>query len=187
MFKQELLKTLTARGAKPGETVEAGWFMLRVCGTPSALDVETLDLQAMASFTRDLTVVEQVNEQQSNVLRELGVAPEPCTVRHTAAVASSYVPNAPGTFLTRCGPSYRDDSGWILGTVAERLTKASLRGSRPMSLYEISLADRRLLPFWLLPAEYTVVFHADSHELIPPGTDIPFIDDFDDRPWWKFW
>lgn len=57
-----------------------------------------------------------------------------------------------------------------------------------MSLYEISLADPRLLPFWLLPSYDTVVFGADSHELIPPDPDIPFIDDFEQvKPWWKFW
>ena len=39
--KNELLAWLRSRGARPGETVEFGWIVLRVCGTPSALDVET--------------------------------------------------------------------------------------------------------------------------------------------------
>lgn len=186
--KDEVLAWLRSRGARPGETVEFGWLELRVCGTPSAIDVETLDFEAMASFTTDLAYSLQVHQQQRDVLREAGVEPERCTLRHAALVSRGYVPGQPEAFLTRLGPTRRSDSGWIVGSVAERLTRQSLKNSRFMSLYEISISDSRLLPFWLLPSYYTIVLHADSYELIPPDTDIDFIDDIeDDKPWWKFW
>lgn len=186
--KNEVLAWLRSRGARPAETVEFGWLELRVCGTPSALDVETLDFQAMASFTTDLSHALHVHQRQMDLLREAGVEPERCTLRHAGLVSQGYVPGQAGTFLTRLRPAKRSDSGWVIGTVAERLTKNSLKNSSFISLYEISLADPRLLPFWLLPSYYTVVLHADSHELIPPDIDIPFIEDFgQDRPWWKFW
>ena len=186
--KNEVLAWLRSRGARPGEIVEFGWLQLRVCGTPSALDVETLDFQAMASFTTDLSQALHVHQRQMDLLREAGVESERCTLRHAGLVSQGYVPGQAGTFLTRLGPAKRSDSGWVIGTVAERLTKNSLKSSRFISLYEISLADPRLLSFWLLPSYYTVVLHADSHELIPPHTDIPFIDDFGQvKPWWKFW
>jgi hypothetical protein len=186
--KNEVLAWLSLRGARPGETVEFGWLELRVCGTPSALDVETLDFQAMASFTTDLSHAIHVHQQQMDLLREAGSEPERCTLRHAGLVSRGYVPGQPEAFLTRLGPARQRDSGWVIGSVAERLTKDSLRNSRFISLYEISLSDPRLLPFWLLPSYYTVVLHVDSHELIPPDTDIPFIDDFErGKPWWKFW
>lgn len=186
--KNEVLARLGSRGARPGEIVEFGWIALRVCGTPSALDVEALDFQAMASFTTDLTRALQVHQQQMDILREAGAEPERCTQRHAGLVSRGYVPGQPGTFLTRLGPARRSDSGWVIGSVEERLTKESLKNSHFISLYEISLSDPRLLPFWLLPSYFTVVVHADSYELIPPDTDIPFIDDFEhEKPWWKFW
>lgn len=186
--KTEVLAWLRSRGAQPGETVEFGWLVFRVCGTPSALDVESLDFQAMASFTTDLSRALHVHQQQMDLLGEAGVEQERCTLQHAGLVSRGYVPGQPGAFLTRLGPARQSDSGWVIGSVAERLTKDSLKNSRFVSLYEISLADPRLVPFWLLPSFYTVVLHARSHELIPPDTDIPFIDDFQaDRPWWKFW
>jgi hypothetical protein len=186
--KNELLAWLGSRGARPGETVEFGWLVLRVCGTSDALDVETLDFQAMASFTTDLSRALEVHQQQMQVLREAGAEPERSTLRHAGLVSRGYVPGQPEAFLTRLGPARKSDSGWVIGSVAERLTKQSLKNSRFVSLYEISLSDPRLLPFWLLPSYYTVVLHADSHEVIPPDTDIAFMDDFEgDKPWWKFW
>jgi hypothetical protein len=186
--KNEVIASLRSRGARPGEIIEFGWIVLRVCGTASALDVETLDLQAMASFTTDLSRALQIHNQQMDLLRQVGAEPETCTQRHAGLVSQGYVPGQPGTFLTRLGPTRRSDSGWVIGSVAERMTKQSLKNSRFISLYEISLSDPRLLPFWLLPSYFTVVLHDDSHELIPPDTDIPFIDDFEpEKPWWKFW
>jgi hypothetical protein len=186
--KNEVLTWLRSRGAHPREMVEFGWIMFRVCGTSSSLDVECLDFKAMASFTTDLSHALEVHQQQMDLLREAGVEPERCTQGHAGLVSRGYVPGQPEAFLTRLGPAQRSDSGWVIGSIEERLTKDSLKNSRFVSLYEISLSDPRLLPFWLLPSYYTVVLHADSYELIPPGTDIPFIDDFEgDRPWWKFW
>lgn len=186
--KNEVLARLRSRGAQPGETVEFGWLVFRVCGTPSALDVETLDFQAMASFTTDLSQALHVHQRQMDLLEEANAEAERCTVRHAGLVSRGYVPGRPGTFLTRLGPAQQSDSGWVIGSVEKRLTKDSLKSSRFISLYEISLSDPRLLPFWLLPSYYTVVLHADSHEVIPPGTDIAFIDDFESsKPWWKFW
>ena len=186
--KNEVLAWLHSRGARPGETVEFGWLVLRVCGTPCALDVEALDFQAMASFTTDLSHALHVHQQQMDLLREAGANLERCTLRHTGLVSQGYIPGQPESFLTRIGPAQGSDSGWVIGSVVERLTKDSLKSSRLMSLYEISLSDPRLLKFWLLPSYYTIVLHTDSHELIAPDTDIPFIDDFEqDKPWWKFW
>lgn len=186
--KHEVLAWLRSRGARPGEIVEFGWLVFRVCGTPSALDVETLDFQAVASFTTDLSHALHVHRRQMDLLEEASAEAERCTMRHAGLVSRGYVPGQAETFLTRLGPARKSDSGWVVGSVEERLTKDSLKNSRFISLYEISLSDPRLLPFWLLPPYYTVVLHADSHELIPPDTDIAFIGDFEsDKPWWKFW
>lgn len=186
--KSEVLTWLKSRRARPGETVEFGWLMLRVCGTPDALDIESLDFEQMASFTTDLTRALQIHHRQMSLLREAGVELERCTLQHAGLVSQGYRPGAPEMFLTRLGPVQNSDSGWVIGSIAERLTKASLASSRFVSLYELSLADPRLLPFWLLPSYYTVVLRRDSYELIPPGTDLDFMDDFEaDKPWWKFW
>ncbi len=57
-----------------------------------------------------------------------------------------------------------------------------------MTLYEVTIGDPRQARFWLLPSEYTVMLHADSYELIPPGTYLDFVEDFEPpKPWWKFW
>ena len=141
----------------------------------------------MASFTTDLSHALQVHLRQMDLLREARVEPERCTLLHAGLVSRGYAPGQPETFLTRLGPTEGSHSGWVIGSVSERLTKESLKNSHFVSLYEISLSDPRLLPFWLLPSYYTVVLNTDSHELIPPDTDIPFIDEFEDKPWWKFW
>lgn len=186
--REELIASLRSSGARPGQTVEFGWLELRVCGTPSELDVESLDFQEMASFTTDLSRAMQIHQQQMDLLQMAGTSAERCTLRQAGLVSQGYVPGDPEIFLTRLGPAQRNDSGWVIGSVAERLTRDSLKKSRFISLYELSRSDPRLLPFWLLPSYYTVVLHSDSHELIPPNTDIAFMDDFeDDRPWWKFW
>lgn len=187
--RNKMQEWLRSRGAQPGETVEFEWLVFNACETPSGIDVKSLDFEKMASFTLDLRPALRALLQQREFMTAHGFESEPCRMVDLANVCESYVPGQPGAFLMRCGPlDESGDSGWIVGTVAEGVTERSLEKSRLMTLYEVTISDPRLARFWLLPSEYTVMLHAESYELIPPGTDLDFVEDFEPpKPWWKFW
>ncbi len=188
-LKQAVLDGLRSRNAKPGETVEWGWFWFQVCEGRQGIDVETLDFQEMASFTRDFRLVEKIDAQQTHVLNELKVEPLRCTLRHYARVDTYYEPGDPEAFLSRISPAEEDFSGWVVGTRSQGLPINNLRGHDRISLYEVSIHDRRFFPFWLLPEGWSVVFENDRPVPVPPGeSDRYFVTDHSpSRPWWKFW
>jgi hypothetical protein len=188
MLKNVLIDQLRTRRAKPGEKVEAGWHVFRVVEGKSGIDLETLDFQEMASFTRDFRIAEQIHEEQSRVLKEAGAQAERCTVRHFANVDTSFEPGHADVFMSRVAPAKRDDSGWVVGMRADKLRVNDLSSHDAMSLYEISLQDRRLISYWLLPVGWSVVFEDNAPVVVPPGkSDRYFETDTTVRPWWKFW
>ena len=187
MIKQEVLKLLETRRAAPGESVEYGWFTFRVAEGDGGFDLETLDFREMASFTRDFAIVERIMEQQTRTLEQAGAEPLLCNLRQFATVSRAYQPGHAAALMHRADDPRKANSGWYLGT-ADAGTFAEKHDS--VSLYELSIADRRLLPYWLLPLGYSVVWEVDSPRVMDSDKSEEFmrargIDER--RPWWKFW
>jgi hypothetical protein len=136
---------------KIGETVQLGWFVFRVADGSQPPEVESLDFRAMASFTRDFSAAERVRDQQWEILCRFGVQAEPCTLMQTALVSRSYSPGMRDAFLERQKAAQGIDSGWYVGVVEEALDMGDERSFETRSLYELSIADERLVPYWLLP------------------------------------
>ena len=95
MIKQNVLSLIETRRAAPGESVEYGWFTFRVTEGDGGLDVETLDFQEMASFTRDFGIVEHIMAQQTRALEQAGAEPLLCNLRQFATVSRAYQPGPP--------------------------------------------------------------------------------------------
>lgn len=189
MLRDAIIEGLDSRNAQLGETIEFSWFWFRVCQGNEGLDVETLDFEKMASFTRDFEVVEQIHAQQMQVLAESEVEPLRCTLKHFAYVDTYYIPGESDAFLSRISGAEEDYSGWVVGTRSQGLPINNLRGHDCTSLYEISIHDKRLLPFWLLPQNWSVVFEKGQAVIVPPGHSEQYFvtDDSPAPPWWKFW
>jgi hypothetical protein len=189
MIKPAVLELLQMRNAKPGEKVEFSWFWFQVCEEAGRLDVETLDFQRMASFTRDFTVVDDIHAQQMQVLAEAGVEAQRCTLMHYGRADTYYEPGDPETFMSRISGAEEDFSGWVVGVRKQGLPLNQLRGFDRMSLYELSIRDQRLLPYWLLPEGWSVVFEEGGPVVVPPGESHKYFDTDDSpaRPWWKLW
>jgi len=189
MLKEAVLELLRSRHAKPGETVEFSWFWFQVTGTPDRLDLETLDFQKMASFTRDFSVADRIHAQQMEVLKQQGVEPLRCTLRDYGRADTYYDPGDPDAYLYRLSEAVDDFSGWVIGTRSRPVPVNNLHGHDIMSLYEICLRDRRFLPYWLLPQGWSVVFENGQPLVLPPGQSDKYfqIDDSPRKPWWKFW
>ena len=136
---------------KVGETVEYGWFTFRIASDSAPPEIESLDFREMGSFTTDFSAVERVRDQQWQTLRRYGVQEEPCSLAQAALVSRSYSPGVSNAFLERQSAARDRDSGWYVGVLDESRDMAdeSLFGFR--SLYELSIADERMTPFWLLP------------------------------------
>jgi hypothetical protein len=187
MIKQNVLKLLDTRRAAPGESVEYGWFTFRVAEGDGRLDLETLDFQEMASFTRNFGIVEQIMDEQTRILEQAGAEPLLCNLRQFATVSQAYQPGYPAALMHRADNPRNANSGWYLG-VADADTFAKKHDS--VSLYELTIADRRLLPFWLLPLGYSVAFDGESPRVMDSDVSEEFMRDRgieERRPWWKFW
>lgn len=155
---------------KPGETVQLGWFIFRIANDAVPPEIETLDFRAMASFTTDFSAAEKVRELQWKTLREYRVPAMPCTLCQAALVSRSYWPGREDAFLERLDASTDNDSGWYVGVQDELLDLDDADSFERRSLYELSIADQRMLPFWLLP-EGTVVMldHEETQTRWPGG------------------
>ena len=189
MIKNAVLEMLRSRKAKTGETVEFSWFWFRSCGTDAELDVETLDFQKMASFTSEFDVVERIHAEQMEVLAQAGVDALRCTLMHYGRVDTYYEPGDPETYMSRISDASEDFSGWVVGVRSQGLPLNGLRSFDRMSLYEISIRDKRLLPYWLLPQGWSVVFEDDEPLVVRPGeSGRYFVTDDSPAPrWWEFW
>ncbi|MDD4267715.1 MAG: hypothetical protein GXY25_22485 [Pirellulaceae bacterium] len=165
MIREQALAHLKALGARPGETVEFSWFIFRLTETAGQLDIEALDFQQIASFTKDFRRVDQIHSAQMQVLREEQAAPAFCNLRQVAACSKSYAPGSPHAFISRVAGAEGDQSGWYVGVVDDPLDVHNPDNVGIKSLYEISIKDRRLLPYWLLPPGYRVVFEGGQPEV----------------------
>ena len=162
MIREQALQHLKALGARPGETAQFSWFVFRLTETDGELDIETLDFEGVASFTNDFQLVERIHSAQMQVLREEQVSPAFCNLRQVAACSKSYTPGSPLAFISRVAAAEGGQSGWYVGIVDDPLDVNDPDNVGVKSLYEISIKDRRLLPFWLLPAGYRVVFEGKT-------------------------
>ncbi|GFE82794.1 hypothetical protein GCM10011487_47940 [Steroidobacter agaridevorans] len=115
----------------------------------------------MASFTRDLSRAEAIYRDQQAMLRRHGVEEELCTVMHSAIVSKSYQAGHPSAFLKRDAAVEGHSSGWYVGILNDPLSMDDESTFELRSLYELSILDERMIPFWLMPVG-TAAFLADG-------------------------
>ena len=151
MIEDALQRYLLNRKIAAGEVVHAGWLVFRIAKVGPPPEFESLDFKKVASFTRDLSEAEAIFRMQSDMLRKHSVSEEPCTLRHTAVVSRNYFPGHPAAFLKRDSGAKERDSGWYVGISDEELDMNDATSFVVHSLYELSIQDRRMLPFWLMP------------------------------------
>lgn len=156
-LKQLVQRYLATVPHQRGETVQLGWFTFRIADASVPPEIESLDFRAMASFTTDFSAAERVRDQQWLTLCRYGVHEEPCSLAQTAFVSRSYRPMHEGAFLERQCASHERDSGWHVGMVNEPLDIAAADSFELRSLYELTIADERMTPFWLLPVGKKVI------------------------------
>lgn len=169
MIREKVLNYISKNSVKPGETVEFGWFVFKATGEgDKASDVETLDFNKMASFTKNFDRVEEISSSQVNALKKQKLEPKWSNVLEFATVSKSYTPSLKSAFMSRQESAETKDSGWYIGVQDESLDINDPENLRRMSLYEISISDQRFLPYWLFPEGYTVLFEDDSLTIQPP-------------------
>ncbi len=166
MIREQALEYLKAQGARPGETVHFSWFMFRLTETEGELDIETLDFSSLASYSKDFELVEQIHAAQVQVLQQEQVEPEFCNLRQCAICSKSYAAGSPKAFLSRIAPAHEAEAGWYVGVADDPLDLDDRRNLNVKSLYEISIRDRRFLPFWLLPPGFRVAFGGKEPEIV---------------------
>jgi hypothetical protein len=171
-IRDQVLKFLADRHVKHGESVEYGWFWFRTIVEDGCVDLETLDFKAMASFTRDFRHVDEIQDAQMNVLHDEGqriAEPGWCTAVHAAVVSKSFAPGRSTVFMIRDGPIDGSKSGWYVGMTDDSRDPHDASTYELTSLYELSISDRRLLPYWLLPVGYQVYFEREKPRVVAPG------------------
>ncbi len=156
MIVPAIQQYLATRPVVAGEIVHAGWLVFRVASEGPPIELESLDFKNIASFTRDLSEAEAIFEMQASALRKHAAKEEPCTLRHTAVVSRSYSPGHPKAFIKRDTPAKESDSGWYVGLLDDPLDLNDPKSFAVQSLYELSIVDRRTLPFWLMPVDTLV-------------------------------
>ena len=162
MLRESALQYLKTRDAKVGETVQLGWFVFRIIEGQVGIDLESLDFRALASFTSDFRIAEQIHWAQNETLRLLGVDELACTLTDPALVSRSYRPGGENTFIERCSPTSDTDCGWYVGVVDESLDINDADSFVHQSLYELTIRDERFARFWLLPVGYRIYFDGDE-------------------------
>lgn len=164
MLEQAIRAYLSSRTVAVDETVQCGWLVFRVVAIGPPVELESLDFVHMASFTRDLSRAEVIYRAQHEVLKRHSVGEELCTLRHSAIVSKSYRPNHPDAFLKRDAVIEGHSSGWYVGVVNDPLSMEDASTFELRSLYELSISDARMTPFWLMPVGATVFLEDGSVE-----------------------
>jgi hypothetical protein len=156
MIEQAVQKYLADGRVVVGEIVHAGWLVFRIASEGPPAELESLDFKNIASFTKDLSEAEAIFEMQADMLRIHSAEEEPCTLRHTAIVSKSYAPGHPKAFMKRDATAKDKASGWYVGVLDDPLSMEDAGTFLALSLYELSIADRRMLPYWLMPLDTLV-------------------------------
>ena len=165
MIREQALEHLKTLDAKPGELVQFSWFLFRLTETDGELDIETLDFEKSASYTKDFDLVNLIHAAQVQVLQKEQVEPEFCNLRQCAICSKSYAAGSPHAFLSRIGPAEEAEAGWYVGIIDDPLDVDNRQNLNIKTLYEICTRDRRFLPYWLLPTGYRVAFGGDEPEI----------------------
>jgi hypothetical protein len=163
-MKQIVQRYLATVPHRVGQTIQYGWFTFRIASDAIPPEIESLDFRAMASFTTDFSAVERVRDLQWQTLCRCGVREEPCSLAQAALVSRSYSPGVANAFLERQHASRDRDSGWYVGVLDDPRDMTDERSFEFRSLYELSIADERTTPFWLLPVGKKVML--DSGEVL---------------------
>lgn len=169
-IRSDVLAFLSNRTVKNGESVEYGWFIFQAVVENGQVDLETLDFQAMASFTRDFRTVEQIQAEQSSVLVQQRVEPGDCALWHAALISRSYTPGTPRAFMQRLDNLEASKSGWYIGVADDQLDVNHPANLHFQSLYELTIHDRRLAPYWLLPVGFLVEFDGERPAITSRST-----------------
>lgn len=155
-MKSAIEANLSGRQHSAGETVQFGWFVFRIAAAGIPPRLESLDFRQMASFTDDFRIAEQIRASQTDTLRSFGASECPCTLQQSALVSVSYTPGHSDAFLQRQESTDANDSGWYVGILDDPADMDDVATFTRRSLYELTIHDMRLAPFWLLPTQTTI-------------------------------
>lgn len=105
----------------------------------------------MATFTEDFSEVERIHALQEATLAHFQAEESPCTLWQSALVSLSYSPGQAHAFLERLSPTENNDSGWYVGVQDETRDMKDPTSFTRRSLYELTIHDKRMAAYWLLP------------------------------------
>lgn len=162
MLRESALKFLKTRDFKAGETAQVGWFVFRIVADGEVINLETLDFKAMASYTTDFQIPEQIYWAQHETLSLVDADEMGCTQMDPALVSRSYCPGGRDAYIERCAPVSDSDCGWYVGVVGDRLDFNDAESFMHQSLYELTIHDERFARFWLLPEGYRIYFDTEE-------------------------
>lgn len=157
VIERALQGHLAGRRIEVGHSVEFGWLILWVEEIGPPIVFRSLDLLRMASFTTDLRRAEMDHFLQRRVIEAYSADGEDCCLWYSEMISKSYEPGHPNAFLERQGPLERKASGWYVGIEDDPLDMNDFNSFEFKSLYELSISDDRMLPYWLMPVR-TLVF-----------------------------
>lgn len=161
-MKSLVQKFLSERPHDAGETVQFGWFIFRIAERGQPPRIESLDFRQMASFTGDFSEAERIHSLQLAALSQFQTAECPCTLQQFALVSASYSPERDDVFIERQQSADGNDSGWYVGIFDDSRDMDDVTSFTQRSLYELTIHDMRLAPYWLLPPGTLVPL---THEL----------------------
>ena len=165
-MKSAIEAYLLGRKHSAGETVQFGWFVFRIAEAGSPPRIESLDFRQMASFTEDFQMTEKIEAWQTETLRSFGASECPCTLMQFALISASYTHGHPDAFMQRQESTDANDSGWYVGILDDPADMDDVATFSRRSLYELTIHDMRLAPFWLLPTGTTI--HLRDHATEKP-------------------
>ena len=161
-MKSLVQKFLSERPHDAGETVQFGWFIFRIAERGQPPRIESLDFRQMASFTDDFSEAERIHSLQTDALRQFEASECHCTLQQFALVSASYTPEREDVFIERQQPADGNDSGWYVGIFADPRDMDDSASVTQRSLYELTIHDMRMAPYWLLPPSTIVPLTKDT-------------------------
>ncbi len=162
MLREIAFKYLREHQARAGETIQIGWHVLRITDGAEGLDVESLDFLQMASFTTDFRIADLIRLAQEDTLHRQAVEAEDSNLMQSAVVSRSYLPLSPFAFIERSTAANGHDSGWYVGMTEEPLNLEDSDSFVLRSLYELTIHDERLAPWWLMPVGCRILLSGEE-------------------------
>lgn len=162
MIKNEILEFLKSKSIAHGESVQYGWFTFYTIFENGIVDLETLDFEKMASCTTEFSIVEKIQTMQESALLSHGKSETFCNMLQYALVTKSYDHTKPHSFMSRISESDDRDSGWYIGIENDPLDIDDPENITFCSLYELSIKNKRFLPYWLFPVGTCIQYRGDE-------------------------